>query len=414
MTPQVLNPQETESYNLTDSHNSTSNEKRSKSCKRSWSQAEDEKLLRLVEDHGSINWSIIAENFEGRTGKQCRERYNNHLQPDIKKGDWTPEEDLIIVEMQAKYGNHWSKITKMLPGRTDNAIKNRWHAAVRATSRGTYTKDCGLLSNIRRQPVIPRLQLDTIAVPEKETKFIPYPSLTQPQPPQPEKVSHGALDAFSSHARQIEHTRVEVIPVYTANLMALAHEHTHDHMPMSDDSDMSSQNSADDDESSVQMTPEPTLKQDTTTTPIDQFHGNEVMTARSNFSVNSMDLNTLITLIKGENVASGTPRGESQRGESLAVTETPADASYEFDWQSPRFFDDKSPRLLDDRSPRLGDLDRSPRLSEGWTPRLLHETPRLHDGRSLRLPDSATRLPDGGPVLKRFRGIAHSQPPSSP
>lgn len=72
----------------------------------------------------------------GRTGKQCRERFHNHLDVGIKKGDWTEEEDRIILVLQREIGNQWAKITKLLPGRTDNAVKNRFHATERAKSRG--------------------------------------------------------------------------------------------------------------------------------------------------------------------------------------------------------------------------------------------------------------------------------------
>jgi hypothetical protein len=104
-----------------------------------WTVEEDELLRQLVNEHGPRQWTKIASLMKGRVGKQCNERWHNHLAPELRKGPFTPEEDRILIQKQAEVGNKWAIIATFLPGRAQNTIKNRWNATLKRR-RPTLTK----------------------------------------------------------------------------------------------------------------------------------------------------------------------------------------------------------------------------------------------------------------------------------
>ncbi|CAA3006684.1 transcription factor MYB108-like [Olea europaea subsp. europaea] len=101
-----------------------------------WSSDEDSKLINYVTIHGEGGWEALARNAGlRRTGKSCRLRWLNYLNPNVRRGNITPEEQLHIIELHLQYGNRWTEIAKRLPGRTDNEIKNFWRTVIKKQAK---------------------------------------------------------------------------------------------------------------------------------------------------------------------------------------------------------------------------------------------------------------------------------------
>lgn len=106
-----------------------------------WSPAEDMRLITFIQQHGHDNWRALPKQAGLlRCGKSCRLRWINYLRPDVKRGNFTKEEEDNIIKLHETFGNKWSKIASLLPGRTDNEIKNVWNTHLKKKVDAPTTK----------------------------------------------------------------------------------------------------------------------------------------------------------------------------------------------------------------------------------------------------------------------------------
>ena len=125
-----------------------------KTLRKKFSPEEDLKLRELVKEIGAKKWIEIAKSMPGRTGRQCRDRFQNYLSPILTNGPWTKDDDYLLLKKVIELGSSWSKIVDFFPGRSTNNVKNRYNIHLIKYNRNleSFIKTQGLpLTNSDKQ-----------------------------------------------------------------------------------------------------------------------------------------------------------------------------------------------------------------------------------------------------------------------
>ena len=141
-----------------------------------WTAQEDAKLFEWVKTQGPTKWTLCSETIPGRSGKQCREHWNNSLNPDVKKGMWSVEEDFLIMTFYKKYNGSWKKISPLFEQRTENSIKNRFFSQLRKiASLHIQSKEKKFSSKIKLETLLNYLNE---ATKDAQEKFVSSTKMT--------------------------------------------------------------------------------------------------------------------------------------------------------------------------------------------------------------------------------------------
>ncbi|XP_042388585.1 transcription factor MYB62-like [Zingiber officinale] len=193
-----------------------------------WTLEEDNLLIHYIACHGEGRWNLLARSSGlKRTGKSCRLRWLNYLKPDIKRGNLSPEEQLLILELHSKWGNRWSRIAQYLPGRTDNEIKNYWRTRVQKQARQLRVDaNSSVFHDAVRCYWMPRLLEKTSAATAAHSLQYssPGPPDPPPPPPPPPPQFFPHQESTSQSSRNRDDSQLIMIPSLPQFACSIQHE----------------------------------------------------------------------------------------------------------------------------------------------------------------------------------------------